>query len=138
MANIRLFGLVLIITTMLLGLAAVTTQTTQIRFRRDLLSVANRQDLPQPDPWRSSDPNGQYGYGGGQSGANQNPWQDSRPADSEAYGVEFVSVPVLFPLVAAGLLGLVLWFAPTVVTPKSTARRTSGRSRRRNRLFPRL
>jgi|694.fasta_scaffold00145_82 hypothetical protein len=138
MANIRLFGLVLIITTMMLGLAALTTQTTQIRFRRDLLSAATRQDRPQPDPWRSSDNTGQYGNDGQQRGGAPNPWQLSRPSDSEAYGVEFVSVPVLFPLIAAGLLGMVLWFAPTVVTPKPTARRTSGKGRRRNRLFPRL
>jgi hypothetical protein len=137
MANIRLFGLVLIITAMLLGLAAVTTQTTQIRFRRDLLSAATSLDQQEPDPWQSSFPNAQRGYGSQQSQGDPNHWLGSAQTNSDANGVEFVSVPVLFPLVAAGLLGLVFWFAPTVVAPSSSARRPLTKKSRRNRFFPR-
>jgi hypothetical protein len=104
MKKIRLFGLVLIMTTMLLGLAAVVSHTWEIRI----------QQLKFSPPLGAVD------------GASPAPSQE----------VKFVRVPVLFPLAAAGFLGLLFWFLPEVLLLQRSHRRTArSKSSRRRRIF---
>lgn len=108
MPQLRLIGLVLFITSFFLVMAAAVTQTTHIRFKRPG-SVAQSQSSASPD-------NGILPGGG-------EPLPD--PQD-----LSFVSVPVIYPLVAAGLAGLVLWFVPA---PRAVPKAKRKRSRQRGK-----
>ncbi len=113
MANVKLFGLVLIITSLLLGMAALGTHTTSIRFGDT--GIFGDSGLVH-DP----------GHVGNSANSG---FEDSQ----EAREVNFVSVPVAYPLLAAGCLGLVLWFLPEVIYSKPSGRATSKRRSRRRR-----
>jgi hypothetical protein len=91
MQQLRLLGLILFITTVFLGMAAVATQTREIR----LYDARNNNALDE----------------GGES--------------DEAAAPRFVSMPILWPLVACGGLGLIMWFG--------TAPRESAIQRRKRR-----
>lgn len=103
MAKVKLFGLVLIITTSLLALAAISTQTTLIRIRRFTSSVAI------------------------QNAADSENTTQVSTGDS----VDFVSIPIALPLCFTGLLGMLLWFTPVHSKPsRLSSRRGSHRNRR--------
>ncbi len=104
MANLRLFGLVMIVTTMLLGLAAVATQTTTIRF--GLPSALAGNEIVQ-----------QF------------------PVDDGDTPIHFIRVPIAYPLIAAIVVGSLMWFLPGAmragtVPPKNSVRRKRPRRRR--------
>lgn len=107
MPRLRLIGLILFVTAVLIAFAAAATQTTHIRF-----GPANR----------TLDPNAS------QSDTNI-------PADSQPPLVEFRNVPIVYPLAGVGALGLLLWFAPAAAQPtaRPKRRRRSSRSRRRQK-----
>ncbi len=110
MPHVRLMGLVLCITTVFLGLAAAATSTTVIRFKQPgqaSLSPPPTPDAPPQDP----------------AGTDNLPPVDAEP-------LQFVSIPIFFPLVAAGITGLALWFIPAAV-PAQSSRGKRSRSRRR-------
>ena len=104
MPHLRLIGLILFITALFLALAAAATQTTQIRVNRGL----RPSTLPASD---STD----------ERAAN---------ADGSAAPLEFVSVPVVWPLGLAGGLGLLMWFATAPREPTGRSRRRRKRRRR--------
>lgn len=105
MANIRLFGLVLIITSLILGMAAVATQTTTIRIGD--FGILGKME---------NDGSGNY----------------DREVKAVPGEVDFVSVPVAYPLIAACGLGLAMWFLPELANSKKPVQwKSNGRRRRR-------
>ncbi len=107
MSQIRLFGLVLFVTSVFLAMAAAVTQTTHIRFKK-------REQV-------ATTPLG-------------NEAAQTVGTTDEASGLQFVAVPVLYPLVIAGGVGMLMWFVPA---PRATATRggsSTARKRRRRRL----
>ncbi|MBX3423262.1 MAG: hypothetical protein KF752_17020 [Pirellulaceae bacterium] len=108
MNNVRLFGLVLIVTTLLLALAAVATQTAEIRFERHSAGALKQIASKNSDM---------------QTGRPVGDVEPTAPS-------QFISVPVIVPLGAAGMLGLLFWFTPATATAKSIGGRPR-RSRRR-------
>ena len=103
--QVRLVGLFLFITAILLAMAAAATQTTHIRVSQ--LDSAPQQvpgDAPIADPTN-----------GGQT----------LPTN------QFRSIPIVYPLTLVGVLGLALWFAPSIVLPDRGKGRKSRRRRRR-------
>ncbi len=125
MHQFRLIGLVLFITTAFLTMASAVTQTTHIRFKRptrlangDLVGERpvnpqlNRQQaaLEQPvilppalEPSRST------------SSQSVN-----EPASTN---LQFISVPVIYPLLIAGTLGLLMWFVPASLSRPTPTKR---------------
>lgn len=122
MHQIRLIGLVLFITTAFLAMATAVTKTTHIRFKRPNREANGR--LIQEQPPRA--PQSTIGSGavlppepGQPKASTSNSVEEMRSAK-----LQFVAVPVIYPLLVAGSLGLVLWFAPTSLSrPKPTRRR---------------
>ena len=112
MAKIRLFGLVLVVTSMMLGMAALATQTTTIRIGDT--GIFGNMDNPGYAQYDTVDP-----------------FETVDPVSSKE--VHFVTVPVAYPLVAACCLGFILWFLPEVMNPKKSAKFTSRRRQRRKR-----
>lgn len=109
MANIRLFGLVLVITSMMLGLVALATQTTTIRI-------------------------GDTGVFGGSKDSELGDYDGIVPGESNASGeVQFITVPVAYPLMAACCLGFVFWFLPEMMNPKNSVQLASKRRRKRRK-----
>lgn len=104
MPRVRLTGLFLFITAIFIALAAAATQTTHIRFKRPDRVVAMEQD-------------------NNAAAAN-----DPLPGDdTNAAGIQFRSVPIVYPLLVVGFLGLLLWFAPAAELP------TAGKSRNKRK-----
>lgn len=93
MQQLRLFGLVLFITTIFLAMAAAATQTTHIRFKQ--------------------------------------PSRDVSPVDDKP--LQFTAIPVIYPLVIAGSIGLLMWFVPAPLTAHKPARKKRRSSSRRRR-----
>lgn len=121
----RLIGLVLFITTAFLAMASAVTQTTHIRFKRptrqanrDFIGerslttqpnfhqpVLDRQAVLPPDLEPSRAANGQ-------------------PADGAAANqLQFISVPVVYPLLISGTLGLMMWFGPASLSRPTPTKR---------------
>ncbi len=125
MHQLRLIGLVLFITTTFLAMAAAVTQTTHIRFKRpprDANGNLIDESLPatnQPTqvPQEILPP----------ATAIPNPSTANMPLASSPSELQFVAVPVIYPLLVAGTLGLMLWFVPA---PRSNSA-TKKRKRRR-------
>jgi hypothetical protein len=132
MANVKLFGLVLIVTTSILALAAISTQTNQIRIR----SFSGDEPTTQPisnngfdrplgniqnsDPFQHQQPFQQA------QTLDPNLPNQSQPSDQ----VQFVSIPIVVPLCVAGILGMMLWFTPLKAKPTKLSRRSTPRRRR--------
>lgn len=105
MAKVRLFGLVLIITTLILGMAVIATETFEIRVHRFTGS---------PNPVASAEFSSSAGT----------------PINAVGLELEFVTVPIVVPLAFAGGLGLLLWFVPggsSGIQKKSFSRKRSRR-----------
>jgi hypothetical protein len=109
MAKVRLFGLVLIITTFLLTMAAIVTRTSTIRVH----SAAPLQ-LQNGLPYDQLPNNGLQPPG----------------TNLESTAVQFTAIPVIVPLGFAGLLGIMLWLTPH---KSNTPRYTKKRFRRSKR-----
>lgn len=105
MPRVRLTGLFLFTTAIFLGLAAAATRTSHIRF--------NKPDSLVPDEAR-------------QPGARAD-GQAAEATDGLSKPVQFFSVPMIYPLSAVGLVGLLLWFIPGA--PLFNAEEGVGRSR---------
>lgn len=122
MPQLRLVGLVLFITSVFLGMAAATTHTTHIRFKR--LGVAS-SEVPatsgQPAPISGAGANPQY-PAAPDTVANQ-------PVDTPADKLQFVAIPVIYPLTFSSILGLLLWFVPAPATHTPGSRRRRRRRR---------
>lgn len=139
MPKVKLFGLVLIITTLILGMAVVVTETFEIRFYDPSAQATGAgqsygNGLPDQFPnsgfSNSGFPNNNFPQtpqGGIDSNAPGAPMQDG----SAAYEPRFTSVPVIIPLGVAGALGALLWFAPGPASTKKASSAKYKRSRKR-------
>ena len=110
MQQLRLIGLILFITTVFLSLAAFATKTTEIR----LFDVRQHSQNAGDSDFNSSHDETIHGDGIDQG-------QSPKPT--------FISVPILWPLLFSGGLGLALWFG----TAPRSVELTRGRRRRRRR-----
>ncbi len=121
MHQIRLIGLVLFITTAFLAMATAVTKTTHIRFKRPNRETSGGlqvQALHAPQATNSH-------------GAVLPPELDQHEVltsdsvdEMRSTKLQFVAVPVIYPLLIAGSLGLLMWFAPTSLSrPKPSRRR---------------
>ncbi len=138
MAHLRLIGLILLITTILLALAAAATKTTHIRVKRPgRVSPAGEKidrsvpRFPAPEavvPGGSipRDPVPDDTEASQAAGAERT----LDPAGTPQPSVEFAQVPILWPLTLSGALGLVLWFLPA---PRRRRKPTRRRRRRRRK-----
>ncbi|MDX1926540.1 MAG: hypothetical protein SFV81_08480 [Pirellulaceae bacterium] len=121
MQQLRLMGLVLIITAIFLALAAAITQTTHIRIQTAATDSTGTNGVGNVDgPSQASNLNGGMilpppGLGEASLG------DLNSPLDSSA--VQFTSVPVVWPLIIAGGVGSLLWFMLSSETPSPKQRR---------------
>lgn len=104
MAKIKLFGLVLIITTLILAMAVMVTETFEIRIHR---LDTSKQNSPMNGPSNSQ-----------------------APSATES---EFVEIPIFVPLTFAGGLGLLFWFVPGGLSAVSPSPQPRGKRRRSGR-----
>lgn len=100
MPKVKLFGLVLIITTLILAMAVVVTETFEIRLH-DPTARATQSGQDSNDPMGFPNPNFPN------NGFPNDSFTQSSPGEPQ-----FTSVPVIIPLGIAGALGSLLWFAP--------------------------
>lgn len=118
MEKVRLFGLVLIVTTLILAMAVIATETFEIRIHRYYTSGSSEVPSQVPSAMPSGAPGSQPG-----------------PNDASSNQSEFVEIPILVPLSFAGGLGLLLWFVPGGLSavaskPQSFGKRKRSRRRR--------
>lgn len=118
MHHIRLMGLILFITTIFLGLAAAATQTRTIKVKKPSWGSTKIEQNETDSPETPVLPPAQYGQD--QAGPEQ------------PTGLEFMNVPVVWPLCFFGILGLAFWFVPAGVT-SGAASITKTRSRKKRR-----
>lgn len=128
MPQVRLIGLVLFITTIFLAMVAAATQTSHIHFKQPTRD-ANGRIVPS---WQAP-------------GLQHSPAQSAtEAADSilppaashsspavNAAALQFTAVPVVYPLLVTGTLGLLLWFVPAALTASPFQPRRSPKRRRR-------
>ncbi len=123
MQQLRLIGLVLFITTVFLAMAAAATQTTHIRFNQPPRD-ANGNAIPV---WQSSEPQ-RFGDQGSDVLASPDAVNPSGESP-----LQFTAVPVLYPLVIAGGIGLLMWFVPAPLTAHRPVRKNRKSMSRRRR-----
>ena len=111
MPQIRLIGLILFITGVVLGLAAAATRTTHISVSDLWVS----QTPPNPNQAQARP---------------ENPFAIQDPAELTTEG--FTRIPVAWPLLGLGGLGLCLWF----MQPTSPAQRGKASYRKRRIAVP--
>jgi hypothetical protein len=133
MANVKLFGLVLIVTTSILALAAISTQTNQIRIRsfggESTVQSFSNNGLDSPGNFQNPDPFLQPPQT--QQSAQPQPFDPSFPNQPQPSNqVQFVSIPIVVPLCVAGLLGMMLWFTPMKTKPTKFSGHGTSRRRR--------
>lgn len=144
MPKVKLFGLVLIITTLILGMAVVVTETFEIRFYDPSAQAtgAGQSDgngaptnFPNSEFPNSGFPNSEFPNNNfpqvPQGGINSNAPGAPMQSGSATYEPQFTSVPVIIPLGIAGALGLLLWFAPGSASTKKVSSAKYKRSRKR-------
>lgn len=103
MSKVRMFGLVLITTTLIIAMAAMVTETFEIRIHRFYhTGMSSSSSMPESTP------------------------QPSQPAEPS----EFVEIPILVPLAAAGGLGLLFWFVPSGLSSANNKPTFSSRRKR--------
>lgn len=138
MPKVKLFGLVLIITTLILGMAVVVTETFEIRFYDPSAQAtgagqSNSNGVPAQFP-NSGLPNSEFpnnSFPQSQGGTNSNAPGAPMQNGSAPYEPQFTSVPVIIPLGIAGALGSLLWFAPGSAGTKKASSAKYKRSRKR-------
>lgn len=104
MPLVRLTGLMLFVTAIFLALAAAATQTTSIKFKI-------RDEAPAP------------------TGTANTGIDGATPAGAST-GPRFRSVPIVWPLLVAGIAGLLMWFVPAPIANSPPAKRRRRRKRR--------
>ena len=104
MPPMRLVGLFLFVTSIFLFLMAVATKTSHIDVKRPDRVVA----------------------------AEQQQSQASGDAATEKPALQFVSVPIVYPLAVVAVLGLLLWYIPALTFQRSTPRPRRKSRRRRS------
>ncbi len=116
MPQLRLIGLVLFITTVFLAMAATATQTTHLRFKRP--SRDANGNLIRESPLIGQDQAALPG---------EVPSPEILPPGTgvvsnelEPTPLQFVAVPVVYPLLISGAIGLMLWFVPATPVPTRT------------------
>ena len=124
MPRVRLTGLFLFTTSIILGLASAATRTTHLRFQRPDSHplMGNAETTPLPDS--RLDPRLP------QSGSQ--PFTD--PQATQVETLQFISVPIIYPLSGIALSGLALWFIPAAIFPQPN--QATSRSRKRRRKAP--
>ncbi len=110
-SQLRLIGLVLFITTLFLAMAAAATKTTHIRFKKSSPVNANQSS--------------------GHARETLGSVEQASPLPAPSQALEFVAVPVIYPLLIAGVVGLLMWFVPAPRREIKSARKRTRRSRRR-------
>lgn len=128
MPQVRLIGLVLFITAIFLAMAAAATQTTHIRFKQPMRD-ANGRIIPgwqAPESQLSPAQSAAEAVG---SILPPAPKGGSQPANDD--GLQFTAVPVIYPLVVTGSLGLLMWFVPAALTASLFQRKRRPKRRRR-------
>ena len=137
MPQVRLIGLVLFITTVFLAMAAAATQTTHIRFKKPTRD-ANGDPIA---PWQTAPPqqpspqlhNTQLPDSQPDSQLPGSLPSAAVPTEATSLGSEsplqFIAIPVIYPLTIAGGVGLLMWFVPAPLS----ATASSGKNRRRRR-----
>lgn len=130
MPQVRLLGLVLFITAIFLAMAAAATQTTHIRFKQPAGVVDGGGTAGwQTPPLRPSDPQPPAAPVDSvlpPPAAEGPPLVADGPLDP---GLQFTAVPVVYPLVMAGGLGLLMWFVPAAFAPRKPQRKRRRRRR---------
>ena len=152
MPLLRLIGLTLFITSIFLGLAALATKTTHIRFGEVFSMPPDAADsaldsAPGEVP-PSDSGSGSGGVADGDTLAiapstpdRGEPAMNGRGSDvpvseraasgsNAEQPLQFVRVPIIWPITGAGALGLLLWFLPAPLTNRPSIKRRR-RSRRR-------
>lgn len=122
MPHVRLIGLVLFITAAFLAMAAAVTHTSHIRFKRyerrplaaDAMMDPRVVDNTPQSPTSIFPPNTRLPAIPPPVDLSVNAPADNSLAQPEvsAGDLQFVSVPVVYPLGFACLLGLMMWFVP--------------------------
>lgn len=138
MPHIRLIGLVLFITTIFLAMFAAATQTTHIHFKRSNPVPAGRPAATQPvtplgpgsaGPPLVLPPGAELSPPVDFSANNPTSVPNLGGAEGVGRELQFVAVPVVYPLLIAAAVGLGLWFVPAP-DPRRTAKRKRRRRRR--------
>ena len=122
MHYIRLIGLVLFITTAFLAMATAVTKTTHIRFKRPNREASGGLiQVQSPHAPQATNSHGAVLP----PELDQHEVLTSDSVDEmRSTKLQFVAVPVIYPLLIAGSLGLLMWFAPTSLSrPKPSRRR---------------
>ncbi|MGN6135300.1 MAG: hypothetical protein ACTHOU_12425 [Aureliella sp.] len=118
MPHIRLVGLLLFITAVVLGLVSAATQTTHIRFS-------------QPPIQGSGDDAGAAGQPVGYP-PSEPPFPPDANMGSPESEAGYKSIPVAWPLLGLSGVGLLLWFLqPPPPRQGKTRKRSGGHHRRR-------
>lgn len=120
MPQVRLIGLVLFITTIFLAMAAAATQTTHIRFKQPMRD-ANGRIIPG---WQT--PESQLSHPRPPATPGDSILPPATAGNSDAASdrtLQFTAVPVVYPLVVAGSLGLLMWFVPAALTARKPQRK---------------
>ncbi len=122
---IRLLGLVLIITTCFLAMAAFATQTMSIKLKSPswMSSSEKIEQVAEPgspviDPTHANAPISATSTGAVSSVGEQ---------------VRFLEIPITWALAASAGLGLLLWFVPAAFADRPTNKRSKRRARRSSR-----
>lgn len=128
MPQVRLIGLVLFITTIFLAMVAAATQTSHIQFKQPTRDASGRI-IPG---WQA--PQSQLSPAPSASGAAESilppaASDSSQPANDNA--LQFTAVPVVYPLLVTGSLGLLLWFVPAALTTSMFQHKRRPKRRRR-------
>lgn len=120
MARVKLFGLVLIITSMLLAMAVIATDTYEIRLFRDSADAGGLADENSST------------LSGAVPGSRPTDFKTGGPTGNPLPGPQFSTIPIVVPLGVSGGLGLLMWVAPggTNSTKRSTVHYKRGTRRR--------
>lgn len=124
MSLIRLIGLALFITAILLALASAITKTTHINLQMPGSGSqptgngfeSGNEVLPPPEPGFES---------------TQLPGGGLPEVELQAEAVQFTSIPIIWPLLAAAGAGLTMWFMHPPESQGSSRLRSKKRSKRR-------
>lgn len=133
MPHVRLIGLVLFITTIFLAMAAAATQTTHIRFKQPSRDASGRivPGWPAPQPQLSPSESSTAPTDLILPPASIDGPSSDSPQPVSDNALQFTAVPVVYPLLVAGSLGLLMWFVPAALTAFSPQRKRRAKRRRR-------
>ncbi len=134
--QLRLLGLVLFITAAFLGMAAAITQTVAIQVRNPMhrggspAVQGDLKDASEPTPLPAGEP---AAPGGSLVQSREKEAGRIALADGDDSNAsdEFITVPIVFPLVIAGMVGLLMWFLPAGLGQQPAPRQRRRKKRKR-------